>query len=87
VLKKIKWLADAGITPSSSKTYELSAINSALESAFGAPVVLLCENTNVVYEIYYAFNVQGSLQGGTFEPTSNVGSKTNCPSTVKYPPK
>ena len=62
-------------------------MNAALESAFGAPVVLLCENTNVVYEIYYAFNVNGSLQDGTFVPTSNVGQGTNCPSTVKYNPK
>jgi len=81
------WLANAGITPSSSKTYKLSAMNSALESAFGAPVVLLCQDTNVVYEIYYGFNVKGSLQNGTFVPTTSTGSSTNCPSTVKYPPK
>jgi len=81
------WLANAGITPSSSKTYKLSAMNSALESAFGAPVVLLCENTNVVYEIYYGFHIDGSLQNGTFKPTTSTGSKTNCPATVKYPPK
>jgi ribonuclease T2 len=82
-----QWLADAGITPSSSKTYQLSAMNSALESAFGAPVILQCDDSDVVYEIYYAFNVNGSLQTGTFEPTTNTGSTTNCPSTVKYPPK
>lgn len=62
-------------------------MNAALESAFGAPVVLLCDDTNVVYEIYYGFDIQGSLQQGTFVPTANTGSKTNCPSTVKYPPK
>ena len=28
-------------------------MNSALESAFGAPVVLLCDDSDVVYEIYY----------------------------------
>lgn len=83
----MQWLANAGITPSSSTTYKLSAMNSALESAFGAPVILLCDDSDVVYEIYYAFNVNGSLQTGTFEPTTNTGSETNCPSTVKYPPK
>ena len=62
-------------------------MNSALESAFGAPVILRCDDSDVVYEIYYAFNVQGSLQTGTFVPTTNVGSDTNCPSTVYYPPK
>ncbi|KAE8453981.1 hypothetical protein EG329_007757 [Mollisiaceae sp. DMI_Dod_QoI] len=81
------WLKNAGITPSSSKTYKLSAMQSALESAFGAPVILLCQDTNVVYEIYYAFHVEGSVQNGTWVPTSNEGSSSNCPSTVKYPPK
>lgn len=62
-------------------------MQSALESAFGAPVILLCQNTNMVYEIYYAYHVQGSLQEGTFIPTANVGSSSNCPKTVKYPLK
>lgn len=62
-------------------------MNAALESAFGAPVILLCEDTNVVYEIYYAFNVDGTLSDGTFVPTTGTGSSTNCPSTVQYPPK
>ena len=62
-------------------------MNSALESAFGAPVVLRCDDSDVVYQIYYGFHVKGSLQNGTFEPTASTGSKTNCPSTVKYPPK
>ncbi|CZR60563.1 related to Ribonuclease Trv [Phialocephala subalpina] len=81
------WLANAGITPSDSQTYSLSDMQSALESAFGAPVILLCQDTNVVYEIYYAYNVQGSVQDGTFVPTSNVGTTSNCPATVQYPTK
>lgn len=85
VLEQI--LENAGITPSSSKTYSLSAMNTALENAFGAPVILQCDDTNVIYEIYYGFNVQGSIQRGTFVPTEQTGSTTNCPSTVKYPPK
>jgi ribonuclease T2 len=62
-------------------------MNSALESAFGAPVILLCDDSDVVYEIYYGFNTQGSLQEGTFIPTASTGSTTNCPDTVKYPAK
>ncbi|KUJ15842.1 putative ribonuclease T2 [Mollisia scopiformis] len=81
------WLANAGITPSDDTTYALSAMESALESAFGAPVILLCQDTNVVYEIYYGYNTDGNLQNGTFIPTSNVGTSTNCPKTVKYPTK
>ncbi|TVY93185.1 Ribonuclease Trv [Lachnellula willkommii] len=81
------WLKDAGITPSDSKTYSLSAMNSALESAFGAPVVLLCQDTDVVYEIYYGFHVKGNVQNGTFVPTTSTGSSSNCPDEVQYPPK
>jgi ribonuclease T2 len=62
-------------------------MNSALESAFGAPVVLFCENSDEVYELYYAFYLQGDVATGTWVPTSNVNSPTNCPSTVKYLPK
>ena len=62
-------------------------MNSALESAFGAPAILLCDDSDVVYEIYYAFNLKGSVQDGTLEPATNTGSETNCPSTAKYPPK
>ena len=88
MLKKYnQWLANAGITPSSSQTYSLSDMNAALEAAHGAPVILLCQNTDVVYEIYYGFNVQGSLQSGTFEPATSTGSSTNCPDQVQYLPK
>jgi ribonuclease T2 len=83
----VQTLAKAGITPDADNSYQLSDMNNALEQAFGAPVVLLCEDTNVVYEIYYGFNVQGSIQKGTFVPTAQTGSDTNCPSTVMYPPK
>ena len=80
-------LKNAWITPSSNKTYSLSAMNTALENAFGAPVILLCDDTDVVYQIYYTFNMQGSVQRGTFVPTEPTGSTTNCPDMVKYPPK
>ncbi|KAE9378491.1 putative ribonuclease T2 [Stipitochalara longipes BDJ] len=86
-LPTYKWLAEAGITPSSSQTYALADLNSALESAFGAPVILLCQDTNVVYEIYYGLNTEGPVSDGNFIPATNTGSKTNCPDTVKYPPK
>ncbi|KAH6691114.1 ribonuclease Trv [Leptodontidium sp. MPI-SDFR-AT-0119] len=86
-LSTYTWLANAGITPSSDTSYQLSDMNSALESAFSAPVILLCQDTDVVYEIYYAYNTQGSLQKGTFVPTANTGATSNCPDTVQYLPK
>ena len=61
-------------------------MNAALEAAFGAPVILLCDD-EVVYEIYYGFYTQGPVNNATFIPTSNTGSTSNCPATVQYPPK
>jgi ribonuclease T2 len=39
-------------------------------------------------EIWYHFNVLGSVQTGEFVPTSPDGSKSDCPATgIKYIPK
>jgi ribonuclease T2 len=70
-------LANAGITPSSSQSYALSDMSTALENAFGAPVILQCDKTDAVYEIYYGFNVQGSVQKGAFVPTEQTRGTTN----------
>ncbi|KAK8243544.1 ribonuclease T2-like protein [Phyllosticta capitalensis] len=83
-----EWLAAAGITPSSSKTYSLSTIQSALKAAHGEGVALLCEGSGrkTFYQVYYGFEVRGSLQAGQFVPIDVSGS-SNCPSTVRYVPK
>lgn len=81
------WLQDAGITPSTSKTYSLSAIQSALSSKHGNQVYIECSD-NALSSVYYYFNVRGSLQSGTFVSAPVQGSDTDCPSTgIKYPPK
>lgn len=81
------WLEEAGITPSTSKTYTLSAIQDALETQHGAGVTLGCSG-KVLNEVWYHFNVRGSLQQGTFVAANPDGSKSTCPSTgIKYTPK
>lgn len=62
-------------------------MNAALETGFGNEVVLLCDENNAVNEIYYPFNIRGSFQYGMFQTATNIGLKTNCPSTVWYLPK
>lgn len=87
-LPSYSWLSAAGIVPSSSKTYTLSAIQSALTSKFGYAVTINCNSNNELDELWYHYNVQGSVQSGTFEPTTPVGSGSTCPSTgIKYLPK
>ncbi|KAI1881149.1 hypothetical protein JX265_001389 [Neoarthrinium moseri] len=80
------WLSAAGITPSSSKTYTLAQIQAALTKNHGASVYLGCNNAEIS-EVWYFFNVKGSVQTGTFVPVASLNS-AECPSTgIKYLPK
>ncbi|KAH7312970.1 ribonuclease-like protein T2 [Rhexocercosporidium sp. MPI-PUGE-AT-0058] len=68
-------LETAGIVPSTTTTYTLAQIQSALTTAHGFP-------------IWYHYNVLGSVPTGTFIPTSPDGSKSDCPATgLHYIPK
>lgn len=86
-LPSYTWLKDAGIVPSTSATYTASAIQAALSKNHGAQVYLGCQS-GALDEIWYYFNVRGSVQTGTFEPASPDGGTGSCPSTgIKYLPK
>ncbi|KAK4035307.1 hypothetical protein C8A01DRAFT_38209 [Parachaetomium inaequale] len=87
-LPSYSWLSAAGIVPSSTTTYTLSAIQSALTAQFGYAVTVNCNSNKELDELWYHYNVQGSVQSGTFQPTTPVGSGSTCPSTgIKYLPK
>ncbi|KAI9844320.1 MAG: Ribonuclease T2 precursor (RNase T2) [Thelocarpon superellum] len=80
-------LANAGIVPSTTATYTLAEIQDAISSVRGYAVTLGCQRGQL-NEVWYHFNVMGSVQTGTFLPTSPDGSKSTCPSTgIKYLPK
>jgi ribonuclease T2 len=87
-LPSYAWLSAAGIVPSTTTTYTLSAIQAALQSHFGHPVVIRCNSRKELNELWYHYNVRGSVQSGTFTPVDPVGSGSTCPSTgIKYLPK
>ena len=82
-----QWLSNAGITPSSSKTYTNTAITSALKAKFGATPILTC-TSGELNQVQYAFNVRGSVANGNFVPVNPTGTSGNCPKTgIKYLPK
>ena len=82
-----KWLHDAGIVPSTSDTYAFYDIQSALVVQHGAPVTLRCRNGQL-NEIWYHFDVKGSVQTGTFVATHPDGTKSSCPMHgIRYLPK
>jgi ribonuclease T2 len=87
-LPSYQWLKAAGIEPSTSKTYTFSAIQAALAANRpGVQVTLGCKS-GVFNEIWYHYDVRGSLQTGEFVASDPDGTKSTCPQTgIKYLPK
>ncbi|KAH7925179.1 ribonuclease T2 [Leucogyrophana mollusca] len=81
------WLANAGITPSSSKTYTLSELTAALKKGSGGYTPALgCQSGNL-NSISWYYNLKGSLINGEFVPINSPQS-SSCPSSgIKYPPR
>ncbi|KAJ6526244.1 ribonuclease T2-like protein [Mycena vulgaris] len=80
------WLANQGITPSSSKTHTLSSLINALQTESGFMPVLDCEG-HTLDSITWYFHLKGSVIDGTFIQI-NAPEKGNCPSSgILYPPK
>ncbi|KAK0386367.1 hypothetical protein NLU13_6204 [Sarocladium strictum] len=82
-LPTYQWLSDAGITPSDSDTYALEDIQATLKQQHGAEVTLGCKNGQL-NEVWYHFNVRGSLQDGEFVASEPDGTKGTCPDQVTY---
>jgi ribonuclease T2 len=85
-LPSYQWLAEAGITPSSSKTYAADDIQAALKAKHGNEVTIGCKS-GVFNEIWYHYNVKGSVIGGEFVSAPPDGTKSTCTGNVKYLPK
>ncbi|MCJ1311420.1 ribonuclease T2-like [Agyrium rufum] len=87
-LPSYTWLSNAGITPSSSKTYTSKAILAALKSPRGVSASIQCDG-NDLDEIYYFYDVRGPLStSASFTAENPVGESNDCPSTgIKYLPK
>ena len=85
-LPSYDFLSEAGITPSTSKTYTSAEIQAALSKHHGQEVYLGCSG-GALNEIWYFFNVRGTLEAGSFEASVPL-AKSKCPATgVKYLPK
>lgn len=75
-LTEFKFLANEGIIPSRTQTYTLIEIERALESAHGSPVTVRCRG-GALNEIWYYFNIAGSLQNGAFIAASPGWSRVS----------
>ncbi|KAJ3901067.1 ribonuclease Le37 [Lentinula edodes] len=80
------WLANQGITPSSSTTHTLTSLENALAAEAGVTPMLTCDGSNL-NEIAWYFNLKGSIIDGTFVPIDSP-EDSDCPSSgIKYPLK
>ncbi|KAF8808085.1 RNase Irp1 [Phlegmacium glaucopus] len=86
-LPTFTFLSNAGIVPSSTKTYTLAQFNKALETGSGGFSPKLSCSGHTVNAISWYFNLQGSVIDGNFIPITAPES-SKCPSTgLHYPPK
>ncbi|KAF8464979.1 ribonuclease T2 [Gautieria morchelliformis] len=85
-LPTFDWLSQGGITPSSSRTFTLSEITSALKSASGVTPALDCQGT-AINQISWYFNLKGSIIDGTFIPIDAPKKGSCATSGLTYPPK
>ena len=86
-LPSYEWLQQAGITPSADKTYTLSQIQNALSKHHNGKTPFVGCANGALDELWYFFNVRGSIQTGTFVPADSLSAST-CPSTgIQYLPK
>ncbi|KAJ7654830.1 ribonuclease T2 [Mycena rosella] len=82
-LPTYEWLADAGITPSSSTTHTLASLTAALKKGYGFTPALDC-TSGAVNQISYYYHLKGSVIDGTFVPI-DAPIAGSCPSTgIKY---
>ena len=82
-------LAASDIYPSTTRTYRREEISEALKKVTGEDVLVRCRG-NRLDEVWYSFNVRGSLQEGVFVPSTPVGKvgRWGCPEGgVRYLPK
>ncbi len=80
-------LKAAGIVPSTTKTYSLASIQKALKAGHGKKVYVGCTDNNELDELWYFFNVRGSIQTGQFVAAPPL-TDSSCPKTgIKYLPK
>lgn len=80
-------LAEAGIQPNTQRKWAAAELAAPLARAHGADVTLGCRG-DALGEVWYHFDVQGSVRDGEFVPSQPDGMKSSCAETgIRYLPK
>ncbi|KAJ6556442.1 RNase Gf29 [Mycena capillaripes] len=82
-LPTFQWLANQGITPSSSTTHTLASLTAAIKAEYGFTPSFDCDGSDLSGASYY-FHLIGSVIDGIFVPI-NAPESGSCGSTgIKY---
>ncbi|MCJ1432781.1 ribonuclease T2-like [Xylographa pallens] len=85
-LNTYKFLADAGIVPSATKNYTSAEVLAALNKPRGVNASIECYHGQLD-EVYYFYDVAGTIAEGKFVPQNPVGESSDCPASLQYLPK
>ncbi|MCJ1381806.1 hypothetical protein MMC17_004917 [Xylographa soralifera] len=85
-LNTYKFLADAGIVPSATKNYTSIEVLAALNKPRGVNATIECSDGQLD-EVYYFYDVAGTIAEGKFVPQNPVGELSDCPASLQYLPK
>lgn len=87
-LPTYQFLTSAGIFPSESATFTVQQFQDAISPNIGRQAVYLgCDDHNALYQVYYYFNVKGSVATGTFSPIGPENSRQGCKDGFRWLPK
>lgn len=81
------WFKEAGIVPSTTKTYTLAQLQHVMKEKHGHKVYFGCTSDGELDEMWAFFYVRGSVQTGTFVSATPL-TDSSCPAKgIKYLPK
>ncbi|KAF8307609.1 ribonuclease T2 [Clavulina sp. PMI_390] len=80
-----EWLARHNIIPSVNETFTLEQFTSAIQAEWGHIPALQCQN-GAIFEIYYYYNLKGSMIDGEFV-SIDAPNSGNCLGSFHYLPK
>lgn len=87
-LNTYKFLTDAGIEPSTTKTYTKDQIQKALNKGFGEKTVYFkCDKSNALQEVWYFHHIKGSVLGEQFVEINALSSSGCSNLGIKWVPK
>ncbi|CAN6602711.1 ribonuclease T2-like [Trichomonascus vanleenenianus] len=86
-LPTYEWLKEAGIEPSTDKRWTVKQFQDVLSAKFGKSVGILCDRHNAINQIFYYYNLKGSVASGDFVPREALSGSSNCKDGFKYLPK